>query len=133
MQYLRSLTFTVLFFSSTAFFAVCVIVLMWLPPERLYFIPRTWARVNFALLRVLCGLDYRVEGQEHLPTRPFTRHTVPSPHSASSAQPLERQVLSPGHSDAAHQSGAFSAQISAGSSAWHSASPRQPPRKLRQT
>jgi 1-acyl-sn-glycerol-3-phosphate acyltransferase len=71
MQYLRSLIFTVLFFLNTAFFATLVILLMWLPPARLYFIPRSWARLNFALLKSLCGLDYRVEGQENLPDRPF--------------------------------------------------------------
>ena len=71
MQYLRSLIYTVLFFLVTAFFATVVILLMWLPSERLYWIPRTWAKVNFALLKWLCGLDYRVEGLENLPSRPF--------------------------------------------------------------
>src|SRR6187551_3917143 len=58
-------------FLTTAFFAVLVIVLMWLPPARLYAIPRTWARMNLWLLKTLCGLDYRIEGAEHLPDVPF--------------------------------------------------------------
>jgi len=71
VQHLRSLIYTVMLFLTTAFFAVLVIVLMWLPPARLYAIPRTWARMNLWLLKTLCGLDYRIEGAEHLPDVPF--------------------------------------------------------------
>ncbi len=71
MQHLRSLIYTVMLFLTTAFFAVLVILLMWLPPARLYVIPRTWARTNLWLLKTLCGLDYRIEGAEHLPDVPF--------------------------------------------------------------
>jgi 1-acyl-sn-glycerol-3-phosphate acyltransferase len=58
-------------FLTTAFFAIVVIVFMWLPPARLYAVPRTWARLNLWLLKTLCGLDYRIEGAEHLPDVPF--------------------------------------------------------------
>ena len=71
MQHLRSLTYTVMLFLTTAFFAIVVIVFMWLPPARLYAVPRTWARLNLWLLKTLCGLDYRIEGAEHLPDVPF--------------------------------------------------------------
>ena len=29
---------------------------------------RSWARLNLTALKILCGLDYRVQGLEHLPT-----------------------------------------------------------------
>ena len=71
MQYLRSVIYTVMLFLSTAFYAVVVILLMWLPPARLYAVPRAWARTNLWLLKVLCRLDYQVEGVENVPSRPF--------------------------------------------------------------
>ena len=71
MQHLRSLIYTVMLFLTTAFFAIVVIVFMWLPPARLYAVPRTWARLSLWLLKTLCGLDYRIEGAEHLPDVPF--------------------------------------------------------------
>jgi len=71
VQHLRSLIYTVMLFLTTAFFAIVVIVFMWLPPARLYAVPRTWARLNLWLLKTLCGLDYRIEGAEHLPDVPF--------------------------------------------------------------
>ena len=64
MQHLRSLIYTAMLFLTTAFYAVAVILLMWLPPARLYAIPRLWARTNLGLLKAICGLDYRVEGAE---------------------------------------------------------------------
>ena len=62
MQHLRSAIYTVMLFLVTAFFAVVVILLMWLPPEAHYAVPRAWARTNLWLLKYLCRLDYRVEG-----------------------------------------------------------------------
>jgi len=71
MQQLRSAIYTVLFFLTTGFFAIVVILFMWLPPEAHYAVPRAWARTNLWLLKCVCGLDYQVEGSENLPQRPF--------------------------------------------------------------
>jgi 1-acyl-sn-glycerol-3-phosphate acyltransferase len=71
VQYLRSLIYTAMLFLTTAFYAVVVILLMWLPPARLYAVPRIWARTNLWLLKAICGLDYRIDGAEHLPSEPF--------------------------------------------------------------
>jgi 1-acyl-sn-glycerol-3-phosphate acyltransferase len=71
MQQLRSAIYTALLFLTTAFFAIVVILLMWLPPEAHYTVPRAWARTNLWLLKRVCGLDYQVEGRENLPQRPF--------------------------------------------------------------
>ena len=69
MQHLRSAIYTVMLFLVTAFFAVVVILLMWLPPEAHYAVPRAWARTNLWLLKYLCRLDYRVEGRENVEVR----------------------------------------------------------------
>ena len=44
VQQLRSLIYTVMLFLTTAFFAVVVIVFIWLPAARLYAVARSWAR-----------------------------------------------------------------------------------------
>lgn len=67
MQLLRSLIFTIFFFASTLIYAFAVLALGWLPHERLYGVARSWARTNLAVLEVLCGLGYVVEGREHIP------------------------------------------------------------------
>ena len=68
MQRLRSLLFTTLFFTFTVLYAVFFIcaslVLPW--PKR-FVLARWWSRVLLTLLRQICGLDYRIEGQENIP------------------------------------------------------------------
>jgi 1-acyl-sn-glycerol-3-phosphate acyltransferase len=67
MQWLRSLTFTALLFLSTALWAVIVLAGFWLPYPRRYGLVRGWARTQLVAARLLCGLDYVVEGREHIP------------------------------------------------------------------
>lgn len=67
MQWLRSLVFTAVLFASTLLFAAIVIATAWLPHESRYAVVRGWARVLLAAARILCGLDYVVEGREHIP------------------------------------------------------------------
>ena len=67
MQFIRSLIFTALFFIVTTVYAVAVLLCCWIPNPRNYFFPQTWAKVLLWLLKVICGLDYRVTGQENLP------------------------------------------------------------------
>jgi 1-acyl-sn-glycerol-3-phosphate acyltransferase len=73
MQALRSLLFTLLLFLVTLVFGVIVLVVATLPMsiERRYAVPRGWAHTLLWLLKWICGLDYRVEGREHLPAVPF--------------------------------------------------------------
>ena len=73
MQWLRSLLFTILLFVVTAVFGVVVLVAACLPLslERRYAIPRAWGRLLTGLAGSVCGLHYRIEGQENLPGRPF--------------------------------------------------------------
>lgn len=73
IQWIRSLVFTGLLFVTTIAFGVAVLAsaLMPLGIEQRYVIPRTWGRFETWLARVICGIDYVVEGQENLPGVPF--------------------------------------------------------------
>jgi 1-acyl-sn-glycerol-3-phosphate acyltransferase len=68
MQYLRSLVFTGFFWLWTFFYAVFFALVSPLLPYRARFsLARFWGGALLGALRVLCRLDYRVEGQENLP------------------------------------------------------------------
>ena len=66
MQWLRSLALTTFVFASTVLYAGVIIACFWLSYERRYAIVRAWARLQLAASRTLCGLDYVVEGREHI-------------------------------------------------------------------
>jgi 1-acyl-sn-glycerol-3-phosphate acyltransferase len=55
-------------FVSTMLYAGVVIASCWLPYARRYAVVRAWARLELAAARVICGLDYVVEGREHIPS-----------------------------------------------------------------
>jgi 1-acyl-sn-glycerol-3-phosphate acyltransferase len=67
MQWLGSLLFTTYLFVSTLLYAVFVLAVSWLPEGKLYPVAQFWARNQLAVLKLLCGLDYRVEGLENIP------------------------------------------------------------------
>ncbi len=73
MQYVRSLVCTLMMFLATAFFAVVVLLSALLPLDvfQRYAVPRAWGRTLLWLLKVICRLDYVVEGRENLPKEPF--------------------------------------------------------------
>ena len=66
MQLVRSLLFTTCLFVGTLIYAVVVLALAWLPGKQLYGVARHWSRTQLWLLKVLCGLSYTVEGEEHI-------------------------------------------------------------------
>jgi 1-acyl-sn-glycerol-3-phosphate acyltransferase len=66
----RSLLFTLFLFVSVPIYSVPVMVSAVLPHRARYAIVQQWARTVLRLLGFLCGLRYRVSGQEHLPTEP---------------------------------------------------------------
>ena len=66
-QVLRSLLFNVVMFSTVTVFAPLSLLTWPLPPLVRYRFISQWARFHIWLLKALCGLDYRVEGHEHLP------------------------------------------------------------------
>ena len=68
MQLLRSLLFTAFFLVFTFLYAILfVIVGPLLPWHRRFTMARIWAGTLLGALRLLCRLDYRVEGAENLP------------------------------------------------------------------
>ena len=73
LQWVRSLVYTVLLFAGTMTFGVVVLISALLPLsiEQRYVIPRYWGLFHTWLAGVVCGLDYKVEGQENLPKVPF--------------------------------------------------------------
>lgn len=73
MQYVRSFVYTMMLFLVTAFFAVVVLASALLPLTvfQRYAVPRAWGRTLLWLLKVICRLDYVVEGRENLPKEPF--------------------------------------------------------------
>jgi len=73
MQWIRSIAYTALLFVTTIAIGVAVLVSALLPLsiEQRYFIPRNWGRFETWLAKVICGIDYVIEGRENLPQEPF--------------------------------------------------------------
>jgi 1-acyl-sn-glycerol-3-phosphate acyltransferase len=73
MQWVRSLLFTTLFIVTTLLFGVAVLIAALLPLsiEQRYVIPRNWGLFLTWLAKVICGIDYVIEGRENLPSEPF--------------------------------------------------------------
>jgi 1-acyl-sn-glycerol-3-phosphate acyltransferase len=64
---LRSILFNVMMWLSVVVYAPLMLPTALLPFPARYRLIRQWARFQVFLLKALCGLDYRVEGREHLP------------------------------------------------------------------
>jgi len=67
VQWLGSVLFTAFLFVSTLAYAVAVLASGVLPHPQRYAVARHWARTQLSMLKLLCRLDYVVEGAEHLP------------------------------------------------------------------
>jgi 1-acyl-sn-glycerol-3-phosphate acyltransferase len=68
-QWVASILFTMLLFASVPLYGVVALLTTPLPRRYMYGVAIAWVDSMFWLLRVLCRLDYVVEGREHLPTR----------------------------------------------------------------
>jgi 1-acyl-sn-glycerol-3-phosphate acyltransferase len=68
-QWLGSILFTVCLFVSVPIYGTIALLTAPLPRRWTYGVAVAWVDTMFWLLRALCGLDYRVEGLEHLPAR----------------------------------------------------------------
>lgn len=67
MQLVRSLLFNLILWTSVLFYAPLALLTFPFPFIVRYRFICAWARFHMWLLRVLCGLRYRVQGREHLP------------------------------------------------------------------
>jgi 1-acyl-sn-glycerol-3-phosphate acyltransferase len=69
MQLLRSILFTAFFLLFTLCYAILfVVVSFFLPWRGRFAMAYGWGRVLLGALRMLCGLDYKVEGAHHIPS-----------------------------------------------------------------
>jgi 1-acyl-sn-glycerol-3-phosphate acyltransferase len=68
VQLLRSLVFTTFLFVSTFCYAIGVLALCWLPSHRLYGVARSWSKTQLWVLAKICGLRFRIEGLENIPS-----------------------------------------------------------------
>lgn len=68
-QWVGSILFTLYLFSSVPIYGALALLTAPLPRRCTYAIALAWVDSVLWLLRVLCRLDYRVEGLEHLPAR----------------------------------------------------------------
>ncbi len=66
----RASVFWLVFALSTIVFSVLVVLARLLPEAAPYWLVSRWARLNVTALKFICGLDYRLEGHEHLGGEP---------------------------------------------------------------
>ncbi|MFZ2508360.1 MAG: lysophospholipid acyltransferase family protein [Steroidobacteraceae bacterium] len=67
LQWLASLVYTGLLFASSPAWGAVITLVGWLPLRLLYPFARGWARSNLWFAKVLCGLDWVLEGRENIP------------------------------------------------------------------
>ena len=92
MLILRSLLFNLVMFSSAILYAPLTVFTYPLAPLKRYDVIRQWARFHIWLLRVLCRLDYQVEGAEHLPPQTAV---ILSKHQSTWETLAFQQILPP--------------------------------------
>src|ERR1700691_2259124 len=80
MQLLRSLFFTASMMVSALAFGGFMTLCFWAPYRAQFAIARTWARICFWVLDKVCGLNFSVEGREHIPAG---NHIVMSNHTSA--------------------------------------------------
>jgi 1-acyl-sn-glycerol-3-phosphate acyltransferase len=81
VQWLASLVFTIFLFLWTGFYAVFFSIVGGFLPFRICsMLARGWAKPLLVALRVICRLDYRIEGAENLPAG---NHIALLKHSSS--------------------------------------------------
>lgn len=69
MAVLRSLLFTAFMFASVLPWSLVIIVSRMFGPDRPYPLVVLWSRAMLSALRAICGLGFRVEGLESIPSR----------------------------------------------------------------
>ena len=70
MIWVRSLVFQIYFYASVCFFAILCFLTAWLPYKTRFFFARSWGRTMLWAGRVMCGLEYVIEGEENIPHEP---------------------------------------------------------------
>jgi 1-acyl-sn-glycerol-3-phosphate acyltransferase len=91
MQYLCSVIFTVLLLVLTPLWGLVMFLCFFLPQRGQFAMGRAWAHTLLWCLKILCRLDYKVEGAENLPAG---AHVALWKHS-SSWETIAQMVLLP--------------------------------------
>ena len=79
MLLLRSLVFQLYFFVSVCIAALSIFLMWWAPFGVRSAIARCWGRSMLVVGRVVCGLDYVIEGEDNIPDEPsviMIKHTT---------------------------------------------------------
>ncbi len=92
MLILRSLLFNFVMFSTVTVYAILAVLTFPFAPLKRYRFISQWARFHIWLLKVLCRLDYRLEGAEHLPQQPAI---ILSKHQSSWETLAFQQIFPP--------------------------------------
>ena len=67
MLFIRSFAFNFLFYSWTALCCLTSTLSFLMPMKVSLYLSKIWSKVSLGLAKYILGLDYRVEGAEHLP------------------------------------------------------------------
>jgi len=70
MSFLRTWFWILLSAVLIVLFGTCLIIARLFGREASWFFGRSWAKLELWLLKIICGLDFVVEGQENLPGTP---------------------------------------------------------------
>jgi len=82
MSAVRSLVFLLYQLVVTPLYAAAMLATFWLPPVPRYRMARSWCRVNLAGARMICGIDWKIEGAENIPPGDAP-HIVLAKHSST--------------------------------------------------
>ena len=80
MSTFRSLIFLLFQLVVTPLYAFVMCASFWMPRVPRYLMAKSWCHVNLLGARWICGIRWRVEGMENIPTTP---HIVMSKHSST--------------------------------------------------
>ncbi|HET6726094.1 MAG TPA: lysophospholipid acyltransferase family protein [Gammaproteobacteria bacterium] len=67
MLFLRSLIFTTFMLTSVTLYAIVILIVAPFSDKGREALPSAWARATLGALKLICRLDYRVEGAENIP------------------------------------------------------------------
>src|SRR5215469_18326778 len=70
MLFLRSLLFNIIYVTSVGPFAILVALLAPIDRRLGMAIALAWVRLIFWSLKYICGIDWKMEGREHIPAEP---------------------------------------------------------------
>jgi 1-acyl-sn-glycerol-3-phosphate acyltransferase len=80
MSTLRSIVFLLFQAVLTPVYAALMLLLAWLPRVPRYLLAKTWCRIVVVAARAICGIRWRVEGLDNIPSTP---HILMSKHSST--------------------------------------------------